>query len=373
MYAVSDAFRTALLDSHRIASRAEVLQGGAVVRSLDVHAGGVEVDGTAAVRRRCSVELVDHTGALTPDQAGDVLTPYGNELRLFRGVVYPDGAEELVPLGVFLITDVAVRDKPEGVTLAVEGYDRARRVEGARFTSTTIVPAGINYAVAIRDLLRARVPTLEFLPADATGWSQQTTRTTPQLVFQEQADPWRAARDMAESIGRVLYFDAAGRVVMPTEPSVSTSPVAWAYVEGEDATILGLDNRWTREGVYNHVIVTGETTSATVPVRGEAYDSDPNSPTYIGGPFGDVPYFFASPLITTAGQAVEAATGILRRVSGSTELVSFPAVVNPAHEAGDVVAIVRAKSAVSDLYLLDRFNVPLGPGETMTASARRQR
>lgn len=373
MFAVSPAFRAALVDSHRTVARAEVLQGGAVVRPLDVHSGSVNVDGTAAVRRRCTVELVDYAGDLTPDQAGDLLTPYGNELRLFRGIVYADGAEEIVPLGVFLITDVAVRDGDSGVVIAVEGYDRARRVESARFTSTVVVPAGINYAVAIRDLLRARVPTLEFTPDDPTTWAQQTTRTTPQLVFQEQADPWRSARDMAESIGRTLYFDPAGRCVMPTEPSVATTPVSWTYAEGEDATIISLDNKWTREGVYNHVIVTGETTSATVPVRGEAYDSDPNSPTYIGGPFGDVPYFFASPLITTAGQAVEAATGILRRVSGSTELVSFPAVVNPAHEAGDVVAIVRARSAVSDLYLLDAFNVPLAAGDQMAAAARRQR
>lgn len=373
MYSVTQAFRDALVYSHEVTVRAELLAGGTVIDQLPVHAGSIEVDGSASIRRRCTIEVADATGDYVPDRAGDLITPFGNEVRLYRGIIYPDGAEEVVPLGVFMITAVDVKDTATGPVLSIEGYDRARKVERARFTTGYVVTAGANYAAAIRDLLRSRVPTIEFSPTDYTGWAQQTTRTTPQLVFQEQEDPWRAARSMAASIGRQLFFNPDGVCVMPVEPFISTSAVTWTYAEGEEATILALSNRWQAEGVYNHVIVTGETTTNVAPVRGEAYDGDPASPTYIGGPMGDVPYFYASPLITSTAQANEAAESVLRRVTGSTEIIAFPAIVNPAHEAGDIVAIVREASKVNDLFILDRLTIPLSPAEPMSAVARRQR
>src|SRR4051812_35315225 len=106
MYNVSAAFLAALRQSHTISTRADVLSGGVVVATLDITDGSVEVDGNNTVRRHCSVTLVDPTGTMTPSEAGDLLSPFGNEIALYRGI-----GDELVPLGVFGIATVDIEDK----------------------------------------------------------------------------------------------------------------------------------------------------------------------------------------------------------------------------------------------------------------------
>jgi hypothetical protein len=43
-------------------------------------------------------------------------------------------------------------------------------------------------------------------------------------------------------------------------------------------------------------------------------DTDPTSRTYVGGPFGRVPYRYTSPAMTTSAQALVAAKALLNRV-----------------------------------------------------------
>jgi hypothetical protein len=55
--------------------------------------------------------------SLVPDNDFDLLTPFGNELRLFRGIQFDDGSVEYVPLGVFVIIDVVIKDTNDGVQI----------------------------------------------------------------------------------------------------------------------------------------------------------------------------------------------------------------------------------------------------------------
>lgn len=365
MYAISDAFRTALTRSHAVVTRAEVLDGGTVVQTLAITGGSVTVDKTAAVRRSCSVELVDPTGALVPADAADLLHPSsGNELRLWRGITLPTG-DELVPLGVFRLMKPAISDTGDALTMRIDGMDRTRRVQRARFTDVYVIASGTNYATAIQTLLASRVPSLTFSFAT-------TTRTTPQLVFEAGSDPWEAATSMATAIGYELFFDPAGTCVLRAEPDPSTDPVVWTYQEGADATVLSLDKDLDDEHTYNHVIVTGESSGNAAPVRAEARDDNASSPTYYLGDYGDVPYFYTSPLITTVAQAQDAADALLRRVLGVAEEVSFSAVVNPAHDAGDVMRITRARMRVDANYLLERVEVPLAATDAMSTTTRKR-
>jgi len=117
------------------------------------------------------VQVVGTTSSSSPDPlvpgaaAADALNPYGNELRLWRGVIVqreipeartpvsPDGSrptrrlsaahttygevaqsetlttvDEQVPLGVFVITEFDATDDGGAIKLTVRGEDRARRI-----------------------------------------------------------------------------------------------------------------------------------------------------------------------------------------------------------------------------------------------------
>lgn len=369
MYTVSAAFAALLARAHTIAVRAEVTDGltNTVIATLDVTGGTVTVDGSNDVRRQCTVTLADPTGALVPTQAMGLLHPStGHELRLYRGIAAASlGADELVPLGVFRLTRPRVSDRGDQLTITLTGYDRAKKVQRARFTDVYTIAAGTDYATAIQTMLTSRVPSLTFD-------FQTTTAVTPTLQFAEKDDPWKRALEMATSLGMQLYFDPAGVCVLRPEPSPATDRVAWTYAEGDAATILSVDKDLDEEQQYNHAIVTGERSDGAAPVRAEAWDDNPASPTYWQGPYGDVPDFYSSKYITTVTQAQQAADALLRKKLGVLESLELNAIVHPGHEAGDVIRVTRTRMGLSAaLYALDRVTVPMGADQPLAASARR--
>src|SRR5690349_16631455 len=144
MYSVSQGFKDALTRSHRVITKAEVLRQGQAIQTLWINSGQVDIDATAAIRRKCKVTLADELGTLTPASAADLLTPFGNELKLYRGIRFADGSEEYVPQGVFGMTTVDIEDDGPGVVINVEGYDRSKKVQRARFTGPVVIAAGTN-------------------------------------------------------------------------------------------------------------------------------------------------------------------------------------------------------------------------------------
>lgn len=362
MWATTDAFQQAVRDGGHAVVRAEVLDpDGAVIDELEVQGGTVKVERNSAVRRDArNLTIVDPAGDYVPASGGDLLHPATrNELKLYRGF-HLDGTVELVPLGVFGIQRPTADETRRKIGLT--GYDRARRVQRAKLTDTYVITAGTNYADAIRNLIASRVSglTYEFMV---------TTRTTPLLVFEAGDDPWEKAQKMADSLGAQLYFDAEGRCVLEPEPDVSGLPV-WTF-GADDATVLSADKDLDDEQTYNGAIVTGETTSAATPVRAEAWDDNPDSPTY-RGTFGEVPTFLTSQYITTQTQAQDAADALLARKLGVVENVGFDALVNPALDVGDVIGVERAWLRIDDVYLLDRLTVPLDHRAGMSAATRRR-
>lgn len=135
MYDVSDDFKVAVRYSHQILTKAEVLRDGQVIQEIYPESGSVEVDARRAQRRTCEVSLhaggqtvsytptyntytslgtayasytalkaalvtyqdstivVGYTATtdddgLVPSTGLDLLTPFGNELKLYRGLRY---------------------------------------------------------------------------------------------------------------------------------------------------------------------------------------------------------------------------------------------------------------------------------------------
>ncbi len=88
---------------------------------------------------------------------------------------------------------------------------------------------------------------------------------------------------------------------------------------------------------------------------GRAQDLNPNSPTYINGPFGDVPVFFKSSILTSDAQANAIAASKLIFFSGRASQITMLGPANPAHDEEDVAHIRRAVDGIDSLYTLDKI------------------
>lgn len=378
MWPVSDEFRSAIRRSHKTATRVEIFVEGAFAGLLYPDNGSVSVDSRRNVRRTLSLSAVDPDRTLTPGEAAatGVLTPYGTELAVYRGVEYLDGSTELVPLGVFVVTQVEVKEDNNGEQLSVQASDRSIRISRNKFLDPYVIASATSLESGLAQLLRDRwVDVVTDFPV--TGVS------LPRVVIDAQkgGDPWSSAVTIAEAFGYDLAFSPDGVARMQVIPDpVADDPVE-VYQDGEEAVLTSLTRTFDSSRSYNGVVVSSQGTANSTPVRAIAWDENPNSITYRYGAFGEVPFFYESSLITTAEQASQTAVALLRKATGVAEAVSWGQIVNPAHDVLDVVRIRRSPSTTDgsaattplDLVLLiDRLDVPLGPEGVMTAVARTQ-
>jgi hypothetical protein len=373
-YPVSDAFKDALSSNVRVASRADVLRDGAVTApGSPLIDGSVTVEANQAVRRH---------GTISVEGLHTEMDPYGTEVAVYGGLYLPPGTPitipatqthqsdgtvlELVPMGVFGIEVPEIVDDGSTLVTTCEIYDRANSISQRRLPNAYHIAAGTNLGTAIQDLIDSRRSDLIFAFVS-------TTATTPDLLLEEEADPWAEAQKMAASAGLELLFDATGRCVLRPIPAVDSSVTAWKYVSGVGCQLVKAARKRTSEGVYSHGIATGETTDNSPPVRGDAYDTKHRSPTYYKGAFGDRPTWLRSPMITTQEQADDAAAGLVNRTSGIAEGITLEAVANPAADADDTVLVNRKALAVNAVYTLDSLTNTLGPEGRLQASTRTRR
>ena len=356
-----------VVESHDKHIEADLYQDGLLVRELDVvDSGGVDISKRDGVRRSARLTIIDEDGDLVPGAAGDILAP-PSELRLRRGASAPDGTTATYDLGVFNLSVASVRETGNDLRIEVVAYDRARRVRRNRWTEPYVIAAGTNYATAIQELVDDRLPGLTYSFAT-------TAHTTPLVVLGEEAqnDPWADAQKLAEAIGYELYFDSAGICTLQPEPDPDTGSPDLVLEDNEDATIVELSKKIDDEPGYNGVIVIGEGTGLDVPVRAEAWDDEPSSPSYYLGDCGRVPRIYRSPLIATQAQADDAAAALLRRELGVLEDVSFSAIANPRLDVSTVVRLVNTRALVEANYLIETLSMPLD-GDIMTATTRARR
>jgi hypothetical protein len=360
--------------------------GALLLSDIRVLGGQVTVDRTAAHRRQCSVEVgafgkdglaIDN---IIPKDPTDPLAPYGPILKVWRSILIPDaingfqGASgqrfrmTVWQQGVFRLSEASVSD--DGVPkLKVTGYDHSRTVARNKFTLPYVVAAGQNYGDAIIAMCRDRLPTLE-----DTGHS--VTATTPQIVVDPEQDPWETAQSWASAVGCEVYFNVFGQLVIRPEPDLASDPVVWTYADGSsstNSTLLQVERSMDDEPGYNGVVLTSESNTLSTPIRSEVWDDNPSSPTYANGPYGRVPKFVSSPLVTTQAQGDAAARAELLRSSGGTSTLTLATIPNPAQEAGDVVRVLRPASRTDLTAVLDGFTMPLDLQSPMTVRTRERR
>lgn len=364
--------------SHDVFSFVDVVGPNNQTKRLFTTDGNVQEDRTADIRRRCTITCVDPNGEITPTNVESILTPFGTEIRPYRGVRYAETKEiEVVPLGVFRLSKVTVDDVPGGSSastggtpgITLEGYDRSRTIQRDKFTAPWVIAAATNVIDAIQAIIARTFDNLDYDAVD-------TTVVTPSaLTYDVDTDPWSACGELALSIGCEVYFDVLGNVVIAPPIDIDALPSPdFDYVEGQGCSMLDLQVVYSDDPGYNGVVLSADQPDdGSVPIRAVVWDEEPSSPTYHLGPYGEVPLVVTDSVVTTQDDANAAAAAYLSTLLGYSSQVAITAAVNPAMCSGTVIKIKRVSSGVDDVYLVDATQVPMLASESMTMSLRQRR
>lgn len=349
MQTISGAFLQALRQSHTPFARADLYSGNTLLASdLPINDGTVNVDAGSPVRRTASVQIA--SSALIPWAATDSLAPYGNELAITLGVTYPDRSAEFVPVGRLRIDEAAISAGSQMITLQCS--DRAKKLQEAQFLTPQ---QSITNRTIVSEITRLIVGAL---PGQVVA--NKTSATTLASLLTWSQDRWGAISDMATSIGAEVIFDPTGVALIRPVPTLKSIPV-WAVDSGESGVMVSAQRTLTRQNVFNAVVARSDPADGTLPLQVIVLDSDPKSATRWTGPFGQVPTFYTSPLITTTAQATAAANSVLARSVGSAFSVNFASVPNPALDGGDVIQIVYPTGQV-ELHMIQTLSLSLSTG-----------
>lgn len=374
---VSDRFLHDIRYSHEVFAFVDVIGANNQTYRLHTTDGNVQEDRTADIRRRANINCVDPTGAITPTTADSILTPFGAQIRPYRGIKYPDGTTEVVPLGWFFISKSQVSDVPGGASsstggtpgIAIEAYDAARKIQRAKFVSPYTIAVGTNVVAAIQAIIARTFDNLEYDVID-------TTVVTPAvLTFDVDSDPWAAATGLATSIGCELFFDVLGRVVIAPPLDVDALPSPdFSYIDGHGSSLLDLEVIFTDDPGYNGVVLTSDAPGDDAPpIRSVVWDEEPTSPTYHQGAYGEVPFFVTDNTITTQDQADAACAALLATLLGYASQLAITTAVNPALCSGSVIQVHRPRTGVMDTFLVDGGTTPMLANETMNLVLRQRR
>lgn len=370
----TDEFYDRIRKSHTAFSYVDMVAPDQEARRLLAIEGQVSVDRSAQVRRTLDCRLIDPLGEVTPRSTGEILTPYGTELRAYRGIKWQDKngvwQQEICPLGVFRLSRSSITFKSDGSSdITLEASDRSRTIQRDRFVAPYTVDAATNILDAIQAIVKRTFPEVQY---DAVTTALVTTSP---MLLDTGSDPWEAVTNLAKSMGCEIYFDVEGRLVVAPPPDVSANPSPdFTYVEGDRCTMIDLAREFSDENAFNGIVVTGESPGDEMPpVRGEAWDDSPTSPTYRYGNYGEVPNFITDNTAKTTEDCTKIAKSELALVLGRPASLSITALVNPSYEAGNVVQVKLGKAGVDGLYGLDAFNVPLATNGTQALTLRERR
>jgi hypothetical protein len=352
----SSAFQGAVLESHTVISKVEVYSdAGSFLGEIYPVDGSITIDARRGTRRAFSLSLVDYDGTMVPTGSSDLLAPYNTWLRPYRGIQFPDGSEELVPLGVYQIITTDVEADNAGVSISLQAEDLSRLMADKRWIGAKTLTQGSNVGATIAALADDLIPG-QRTSYEATDYKLPTGGAIS-LGKGLTQNPWEDLQLLAQSIGQEIFFDATGVLRSEAHPILRTGGALGIY--GPGSTLLGARRSFTVDGIYNRVIVTGEGSQGSG-FSGSASDSVSGSPTAVAS-IGERAISISSPLIDSTARAGVVAELLLRQYVGQP--ISFSIVCNPALEPRDFVRVQDDRIGLDAVVVIDALDISLDGGE----------
>ena len=359
MYSTTELFDRRIRQSGKRKTVVDIHYNGQVVETdIPVSGGDIRVDRSASIRRTASIQIADRKMVPSLEEGG-VLEPYGTEFKVRHGIVYPNGQEELLPMGMFVL-DATSWNEANGPIPTVNLVDRAMIMSRAQIGP--VLSASGKLALSFLE------QTFYYFWPDLTityGSGLDLTARLPGGTAFDNGEHWAVVSAMATAMGGEIYFDQDGLpVVNPLPEFDETTTVADAVYTvdaGENGVLIDATRSVTREEVYNSVYVVGAASEGgSVPI-GHVYNNDPASPTYREGPFRKMGIRIENNLLNSNAKCIAYANEELlryRRLARTLDLTMLP---NPALDAGDIVKVVYL-DAEEEPALIQGYTYPLAGG-----------
>jgi hypothetical protein len=334
--------KDAAVYSQTIGTTVDIVRGGNVVAAkVPLISGDYSSDRGSKVRLNSSISIYD---------PGVDLGVEVYRFRVHQG--YQSlGVAESILLGEFRIDKIS---QGSDRVLDIDGSGLESYIIDARFIQPRTPPYGVSTTGQIRDLI------LEVLPSAKV--SIECSRDKPvQATSPWDEDRWDAIDALAASIDAEVFADYRGHFVIRDIPSLTQTAPVYSFTTGEAGTLISRDRGQTRDKIYNAVSVSGQSSDANIPpVWGWAYDSDPSSPTYYYGDFGQVPRFYTSQFFSSNLQCENYAKTLLAESLSANRSLSFTALPVIFLETGDVVDVALESGEVQR-RIMQKMGFDLGP------------
>ena len=363
-------YRRALAAPHNAYSRVEIWRAGIQVdelvwrdtnqrytRGAPVFFGGnMRATLASRVTRTLSLNVPD---TLYPWDGTEILNPYGNELRAFRGIRYGNSSPD--EFQIFQGPIMKARPPRNGEAV-IEASDVTVRVSGAGF----VAPLPSQVGDLVLDEFERLV--LDVDPLATFGQHGPITDRVPVLAY--DSDRGAALDNLAKTANAFWYALADGRYVMRRVPwSVLPTAQPIEMTDGEGGVLSSAFPERGSEGIYNQFTVISELSDGGKPIWATAADTDPTSLTYINGPFG---VRSARPVRVTGavnqGQLLSLAQALVKRSRARSSSWQITCVPDPSIELGDPLGIrFRSRTA---LQIVAGLTIPLEPTASMSIDGR---
>ncbi len=330
---------------------------GVIFSNLPVSDGSVSFDRGRSYRANGSltVPVPDLFPAINDDS---VVSPFGAEIVIRTGIRYPEGTEELIPLGIFPIEEVT-GSEADGNVSDIEFYDRAKRVE----SNDHVAPKDFGGRFVLDVIEEQVLYAAPFYPGDEVEWGVHLDPSLDNIILPAgtilENDRWSFITELAESIGAEVFFDRNGDVqVVPVKTfneDDGTPEADWVVDAGANGILIDLARGVSRDGMYNGIVVVGSADEDRPQPFFFAKDLDQRSRTYFNGPFGKSVLRIEDDKLTTDAQCRKRAYAELRKTTGLQRSIDYDQVANPAMDINDII-LIRGLTGDDEVHLLDSFD-----------------
>lgn len=303
--------------------------------------------------------------------------PFGNRVYAWTGSVDQSSSTETisatstvpsrkiweVQVGEFLIDRISEPHFP--AVISVTGRDYTKKCLVSKFTVSTSYASGTAIETAIKAIAQAAGVTKFIFPTTGKSLGKE-------YLFERGTTRWEAMRQIASAFGFDIFFDASGFLVLSEQKDPVLAPLIYEVKTGPGGTLASYEKSLNDSRIYNHIIVTGETSDANVlPVSAEAVNTEPSSPTRVAV-LGDRVYQYTSAFITTTAQAQDVADKFLAVHALEEYDLNFEAISLPWLDVGEIIRFVDPRPApgAPDRFLLSSLSIPLKLG-SMSGNGKR--
>jgi hypothetical protein len=363
-------YRQALAGPHEAYSRVEVWRNGIQVdelawqdarrsytRDMPVFYGGsVRATLGSQVTRTLSLNVPRY---LYPRNSTDLLNPYSQELRVFRGIRYGAGTVDEFPI---FVGPILRAKPPNGGTATIEASDTSFRVAASGFSAPAPSQAGDLVVDEFERLVSLAYPQATF------GTHSPLTELVPVLAY--DTSPGNSLDGLAKTANAFWYSLADGRFVIRRVPwTVTPSTASVVLTDGPGGTLLDAYPDRNAGALYNRYTAVSDRADGGTSFYATAEDTDPTSPTYINGPFG----VRAAPPVRVTGavsqqQLLSLVQQLIARTRVLTDSWAITCVPDGSIELGDPLDVTFGGEQA--IQVVAGFTMPLDPNGTMSIDAR---